>query len=155
MWPDDYVDWALRVRPALDQQLRSQLEARLSERGQSIISIDELVEQARREAFDLAYSHCRHANYFANETEFRVWLTIVAFREVLRLLVRHEELEPWLNRLSAAQRRLLGMVYLDRLPAGDAASLLRLPPEEIARRARETLDDLLQMVRQGEQESEE
>jgi DNA-directed RNA polymerase specialized sigma24 family protein len=128
MWPDDYIDWARRAKPILIRQVRSQLQVRLSHNARLLGEVGELADQTTREAFDLAYGHYRHAGYFAGETEFRVWLTVMALREVLRQLLRHEEVEPWLNRLPPAQRRLLGMVYLDRLPAGDVASLLRASP---------------------------
>jgi DNA-directed RNA polymerase specialized sigma24 family protein len=146
MWPDDYIDWALRIRPQLPQQVGSPWRGLLSRNARLLAEVSELADQAAREAFDLAYGHYRHESYFASETQFRVWLVVIAEREMVRLLLRHEEVEPAFNRLSADHRRLLGMVYLDRLPSGDVTAVLQFPPEEIGRRTREALTELLRLL---------
>jgi hypothetical protein len=155
MWPEDYIEWARRARPLALAGVRNGLALHLSgSPGWSAEEIARLAEQAVRYAFDVANDRRRYREYFHNETEFRLWLTTIALREALRLLLRRPSVEHRLDRLSADLRRVLGMVYLDQLPPGDIAPVFRLSPEEVRGREREALEALFRLLREPNDEAE-
>jgi DNA-directed RNA polymerase specialized sigma24 family protein len=147
-WPDDYIDWGRRARDELRQQVAAALNSLLSPHPLPGEEIKELVDLAVLEAFNLAYGHQRDPEYFPDESRFRLWLGVVAVREAVRLLLRHDRVEPRLHQLPTDQYRLLGMVYLDRLIYGDVATVLQLSADEVRRRCYEALQALCRLPRQ-------
>ncbi len=145
-WPDDYIDWGGRGRDDLRQQVESALNSLLSPNPLPDEEIKELVDLAVLEAFNLAYGHQRDPEYFQDESQFRLWLCVVAVREAVRLLLRHDRVEPRLHQLPTDQYRLLGMVYLDRLIYGDVAAVLHMSSDEVRRRCYEALQALCQLL---------
>jgi hypothetical protein len=155
MWPDDYIAWAVRARPNAVQGIKGMLNQHLHTNPQwTEAGVAALAEQATRHAFDVANDHCRHPEYCRTEAEFKVWVRTVALNEVLRLLIRHRFGEPRCQLLSADQRRLLGMRYLDQLPPGDVAGVLRVSADEVREQANQALDAFFQMLGQADVETE-
>jgi hypothetical protein len=60
-----------------------------------------------------------------------------------------------LNRLPTHQRRVLGRIYLDQLPLGDAAAVLRVGAEEIRRQHLVALDAFLTLLGQLDEDGGE
>jgi hypothetical protein len=65
------------------------------------------------------------------------WLVAVGFREAMRLLLGIDEIQPELDRLSDADRCLLGMMYADRLGYDDLARILLEEETVIRQRCQE------------------
>jgi DNA-directed RNA polymerase specialized sigma24 family protein len=147
-WPDSYIDWARNAKPVLAQQVATSLRNLLLPNSLPADETKELAEQAALEAFNLAYGHQRDPGYFQDENQFKLWLGTVAFREALRLLLRHDRVEPQLHALPGDQCQLLGMVYLDRLFYGDVAPILRIRPDEVRQQQQNALNALFQLLRQ-------
>jgi hypothetical protein len=153
MWPDDYIDWAGRIRPAVAQRMKLWLGRRLSTNPQWTASgIENLAEQATRHAFDKANDHRRYSEYVGSEAEFSVWVITVVLNEVLRLLIRHRLGEPRFLLLPAVQRRLLGMRFLDQLPPGDVAAVLRISADQVREEAQQALDAFFQILVEPDEE---
>jgi hypothetical protein len=160
MWPDDYIAWAQSARPFLAEGIKRLLNRYLGTSPQwTVERVTALAEQATRYAFDVANDHRRYPEYCRTEAEFRIWAHTVGLNEVLRLLIRHRLGEPHFQRLSADQRRLLGMRYLDQLPPGDMAGVLRVSGEEVREGTKQALEAFFQRLEQpdaqGDDEDEE
>jgi RNA polymerase sigma factor (sigma-70 family) len=108
--------------------------------------VSDLAEQAAHEALNQAYDLRRYPEYFQDAPEFQRWLAVVASRRALRLLLQHAPVGRALNLLPAGQRRILGLVYLDKLNYSDIAHILGIPAEEASRRRQEALDTLRQLL---------
>jgi len=137
MWPDDYIDWAVRVRPLIQIAVRGFLS-----RTQLQVQAAGLAAQALRNAFDVAYDRRRFRGYFPDYDGFRFWLAAVAFREAYRLYLCHPLMEPRLDLLANDQRSVLGMVYLDQLRSGDVAAALHCHANEVWQRGQQALEAL-------------
>jgi DNA-directed RNA polymerase specialized sigma24 family protein len=137
MWPDDYIDWALRARPPVLRAVRGFLsQTQLQTQAAS------LATQALRTSFDVAHDRCRYRGYFRDYDGFRAWLASVAFREAFRIYLRHPLMEPRLDSLADDQRSILGMVYLDQLRPGDVAAAFHCAPAEVSQREQQAFETL-------------
>jgi len=156
MWPDDYIDWAGRARPFVLDGIEHQLYHHLRRNPQwTEAGIKPLAEQATRHAFDMANDHRRYREYCRTEAAFRVWVFTVALNEALRLLIRHRFGEPRFQLLSADQRRLLGMRFLDQLPAGDVASVLHLSADAVWEQTCQALETFFHILGQPDGETDQ
>jgi DNA-directed RNA polymerase specialized sigma24 family protein len=147
MWPDDYIDWARRTQPEALQQSGDRLQRLLERNPLLSLEVNRLAGEAVREAFNKANERQHFPAYFETESQFRLWLAVVVLREEHRLLLQHEDVRPYLGRLSADQRRLLGMWFLDDLPAGDLAAVLQVSADEVRRRYQEALQAFWALLR--------
>ncbi len=155
MWPDDYIVWAQEARRRVADGIRSLLNRHLQTNPDwTPAGVEALAEQATRHAFDVANDHRRYPEYCRTQAEFRLWVFTVALNEALRLLIRHRRGEPRFMLLPADQRRLLGMRYLDQLPPGDAAGVLRLSADEVREKANQALEAFFQRLGQPDGETE-
>jgi hypothetical protein len=91
---------------------------------------------------------------FATETEFRVGVYSIALNETWRMSSCHRFGKPRFQRLPADQRRLLGMRYLDQLPPGDVAGVLRLSADEVRERVRLSLHAFFRILGRPDVENE-
>jgi DNA-directed RNA polymerase specialized sigma24 family protein len=155
MWPDDYIAWAATARPSVARWIERWLDRHVHGNPQwSTAGVAALAEQATRHAFDVANDHRRYPEYFSTETQFGVWASTVALNEALRLLIRHRLGEARFRLLSADQRRVLGMRFLDQLPPGDVAGVLQIDADTVRGQAREALDAFLRILAQPDAETE-
>jgi hypothetical protein len=153
MWPDDYIAWALGARPIVVGGIERELYRHLFTNPQwTEAETATLADQATRHAFDMANDHRRYPAYFRTEAEFRVWVYTVALNETLRLLIRHRLGESRFKHLSADQRRMLGLRYLDQLPPGDVAGVLHVSAEEVRQQVNQALDAFFQILGQSDVE---
>jgi DNA-directed RNA polymerase specialized sigma24 family protein len=145
MWPDDFIDWAIRQRPRALNLVNLGL---LGPLGATRLSAESsrLAELALRHALDVANDRRRFPSYFLNEQEFGLWLVVTGLREGYRLLLRHRGVENELRRLPAEQCRLLVMTFLEQLPDGDLASLLRVLQVNVPSLRQQALNALLALL---------
>lgn len=142
MGSKDYAKWRRKVLPEAHGFLRGHFERLLPSESPILAVAGELVDEALREAFEVGFDHGRYVDYFESEEAFGVWIRLMSFREAIRLLIRHPDVEPVVNQLSAEQRRALVLIYVDRLPPGDAGYLLKVSPAEVSRREKDALQAL-------------
>jgi len=154
MWPDDYIAWAQAARPIVLRGLKRLMNRHLHTNPQwTRVVITALAEQATRHAFDVANDRRRYAGYCSTEAGFRVWVYTVALNEALRLLIRHRLGEPRVQLLSADQRRVLGMRFLDHLPSGDVAGILHISPDAVRQQTDQALEALFKILGQPDTET--
>ncbi len=155
MWPDDYITWAAVVRPRVRNSIKDLLDHYLGTNPQwTPAGIAALAEQATRHAFDVANDRRRYPEYCRSEAEFRLWVFTIALNEMLRLLIRHRLGERRFLLLSADQRRVLGMRYIDQLPPGDVAGVLHVSVDEVREQVNQAQDAFIQLLGQPDQETE-
>jgi hypothetical protein len=145
-WPEAYIDWAKESKKELIQSLGLALSGLLGANPLLSLDVKALVKQAAQYSFELATNRQHFAGYFRDAAQFREWLTIIAWRELHRLLMAHADVRPYLDHLGAEERRLLGMMYLDRLPYGEIGRILGVDSNrafELCRQAIEAFWDLL------------
>jgi DNA-directed RNA polymerase specialized sigma24 family protein len=147
VWPDDYIDWALRARPPVTQSTHRWLDTLLGRHPRLSLEAGSLAEEATQEVFRLAAGRRQIAEYLPDEMAFRRWVGALVLLEALRRLLGHAEVGPELDRLTSEQRRLLGMRYLDRLPPGDVAAILGLSTEQVQRQSQDALQRLWDLLR--------
>jgi DNA-directed RNA polymerase specialized sigma24 family protein len=155
MWPDDFIDWAGRFRRVVAEAIERLLNGYLRANTEwTRTAVSALAEQATRYAFDVANDHRRYLEYCRTEAEFRLWVYTVALNEALRLLIRHRFGQGRFLLLSADQRRLLGMRYLDQLPPGDVAGVLHVSADEVREQAKQALEAFIQRFGRPDGETE-
>jgi hypothetical protein len=147
MWPDDYIDWGLKLRPQVAQSTRHQLDILLQRNPLLSLAVNDLAEQAAQRAFNEANDRRRFPGYFQDEAQFWRWLNVVALREAHALLLGHADVVLYLRRLSGEHRRLLGMMFLDRLPYGDIAAVLRVTADEARQRGQAAVGAFWDLLR--------
>jgi DNA-directed RNA polymerase specialized sigma24 family protein len=116
--------------------------------------VSALAEQATRHTFDLANDHRLYPDYCRTQDEFRLWVFTLALNETLRQLIRHRLGQARFLLLSADQRRLLGMRYLDQLPPGDVAGVLHLGADAVREQTRQALDAFFEILGRADTETE-
>jgi DNA-binding GntR family transcriptional regulator len=155
MWSDDYIAWAGVVRPFMLGAIENFLGSRLQTNPQwTSAGVAALADQATRHAFDVTNDHRRYPEYCRTEAEFRLWVYTLAHNEMLRLLIRHRLGERRFLLLSADQRRVLGMRYIDQLPPGDVAGVLHVSVDEVREQVNQARDAFIQLLGQPDQETE-
>jgi hypothetical protein len=126
MWPNDYITWAQTLYHRAYRLARGALMVRNNDPFFQV-DVPSLAQQARHAAFELARQHLPIIDYFADFNAFNYWIMAVVSHQVARLYLLHPTTQPRLNGLPPLERRVLGLVFVDRLTDSEAATLLGIP----------------------------
>jgi len=138
MWPDDFLAWSEPLYPTV---YRIAVHALLWRNDAPLFQADlpDLAREARRATFELARRHLASAGYFPDLAAFRFWVGAVVAQQTIRLYLLHPATRQRLNGLPPLERRLLELVYVDRLTDSEVATLLGIPAGEVQARAIQAL----------------
>ena len=134
MWPDQYIEWARKAHPILTRVIANALAQRhLGSNPWLNLDTPEIVRDIVHHTFDLA-SHRIYRSYFASESQFRWWLSGVAFTRLRNVLIQRPEYAERLQALPPDLLQPFGWVVLDGMVNSEVARQLGLSESEVDRR---------------------
>lgn len=145
MWPEQYIEWAGKLKPLLTRVVANALAQHHFARNPSLnVDTPEIVREVVGHAFDLARRRA-YRSYFASESEFLWWLQGIAFTQLVRVLVERDD---YTSRLHGFPSRLLqsfGWVVLDGIESAQVASRFGVPVTDIDRWVSEARNALFEV----------
>jgi hypothetical protein len=123
LWPEEYIDWARVIKPALGQFLSNLLQ-RLAKESLVQEAVGDMVAEAARRTFATTERWRRYQELIVDAAQFRRLVFVAGTNEALCLFLEHEYVAARVQKLSPNQRLVVSLRYVGRLSVGDVAPIL-------------------------------